>query len=66
MIQLKQFQRKAIDKLVESFYYLWQKNKKGAELVFKAPTGSGKTIMMAEFLRKITDSSIYDTDKAFI
>ena len=27
-------------------------------LIFKAPTGSGKTLMMAEFLKRLIDSRI--------
>jgi type III restriction enzyme len=35
-------------------------------LVFQAPTGSGKTVMMAQFLRDLTGDPQFDTDKAFL
>ncbi|MBP8591168.1 DEAD/DEAH box helicase family protein [Candidatus Shapirobacteria bacterium] len=53
-MQLKIYQENAIDELLEKTKKLLELggNKK---LVFKAPTGSGKTIMMAEFLRRLID-----------
>ena len=34
--------------------------------VFKAPTGSGKTVMMAEFLRCLDDNYQFHDDKAYM
>jgi len=35
-------------------------------LTFKAPTGAGKTIMMAEFLRCLDDNYQFHEDKAYL
>ncbi len=53
-MQLKIYQQNAIDELLTKSKKLLSLagNKK---LVFKAPTGSGKTIMMAEFLKRLVD-----------
>lgn len=53
-MQLKIYQQSAIDELLEKSKRLL--NLFGSKkLVFKAPTGSGKTIMMAEFLKRLID-----------
>jgi len=53
-MQLKIYQENTIEELLEKTKKLlgYSGNKK---LVFKAPTGSGKTIMMAEFLKRLID-----------
>ena len=66
MIKLKDFQEIAIDKLSNTFLELWRTNEYKIPLVFKAPTGSGKTIMMAEFLRVLDDNYQFDGDKAYL
>jgi type III restriction enzyme len=65
-MQLKNFQNNAIDKLKNTFYKLWGSHNRNIPLVFKSPTGSGKTIMMAEFLRRISGEASFDADKAFV
>jgi len=65
-MQLKNFQNNAIDSLKDTFYKLWKSGNKGVPLVFKSPTGSGKTIMMGELLRRISGEASFDADKAFI
>ena len=55
MIDLKDYQEKAIEKLKTETNELLEYTE-GKICVFKAPTGSGKTLMTAEFL-KITLSS---------
>jgi len=54
-MQLKIYQENAIDDLLAKSKRLlsYSSSKK---LVFKSPTGSGKTIMMAEFLKQLVDS----------
>jgi type III restriction enzyme len=55
-MRLKDYQEEAVRELVEKTVKLldYSESKK---IVFKAPTGSGKTIMIAEFLKKlVTDS----------
>ena len=56
MIVLRPYQDKAVSDLYSAATYLLQKagNK---VVVFKAPTGSGKTIIMAEFLRKLVSEN---------
>lgn len=52
MMELKQFQEDAVTSLVKRY----NQQKDGSRdnyIVFKSPTGSGKTIMMGEFLRRI-------------
>lgn len=53
-MQLKIYQENAIDELLTKSKRLlgYSGSKK---LVFKSPTGSGKTIMMAEFLKRLVD-----------
>ena len=63
---LSDFQKKAVDNLTKSFLTLWQTNNYQLPLVFKAPTGAGKTIMMADFLRTLDGNYHFDDDKAYI
>lgn len=64
-MQLKDYQEAAIKKLLDKSKDLLGRsgNKK---LVFKAPTGSGKTIMMAEFLKRLVDDREVKTPLSFI
>jgi type III restriction enzyme len=66
MIELKDFQKKAIDQLSNTFLELWKSGNNKIPLVFKAPTGAGKTIMMAEFLRCLDDNYQFHDDKAYL
>lgn len=66
MIKLMPFQEDAITKLSSVFKKLWKDGRKGADIVFKSPTGSGKTIMMAQFLKDLTQDPLFDVDKCFI
>ncbi|SFV65399.1 hypothetical protein MNB_SUP05-5-1083 [hydrothermal vent metagenome] len=65
-MQLKNFQNNAIGKLQQTFYELWKAGNKNIPLVFKSPTGSGKTIMMAEFLHRVSGEASFDPDKCFV
>jgi type III restriction enzyme len=65
-MQLKNFQDKAVEQLKQTFYQLWQGRNRGIPLVFKSPTGSGKTIMMAEFLRRVSGEASFNADKCFV
>lgn len=64
-MQLKIYQENAIDELLTKSKRLlgYSGNKK---LVFKAPTGSGKTIMMAEFLKQLVDDRDVKQSLSFI
>ena len=64
-MQLKDYQHTAIKKLLtRSKELLAQSGEK--KVIFKAPTGSGKTIMMAEFLKQLVDDAEIKTPLAFI
>jgi len=52
-MQLKTYQENAIEELLEDSKKLLERDSQ--KLIFKAPTGSGKTIMMAEFLKRLVD-----------
>ena len=66
MINLLGFQKDKVDELLEKFVALWSKNQKGIPLVLKAPTGSGKTVMAANFVQGLNSLPNWDQDKAFI
>ncbi|MDO8659242.1 MAG: DEAD/DEAH box helicase family protein [Candidatus Parcubacteria bacterium] len=53
-MQLKIYQENAIDDLLTKTKRLLGYSG-GKKIVFKSPTGSGKTIMMAEFLKQLVD-----------
>ncbi len=66
MITLKPFQEDAISRLKDKFLSLWKLGDRGINLTFKSPTGSGKTIMMAQFLRDIvSDPRLSNTNCSF-
>lgn len=66
MFILKTFQEKAVAELRKSFLELWSTGNRQLPLIFKSPTGSGKTVMIAQFLRDLTGDPQFDVDKAFI
>lgn len=65
-MELKTFQKIAVDQLSDTFLELWKTGKYRIPLVFKAPTGAGKTIILAEFLRCLDDNHQFHEDKAYI
>lgn len=65
-MQLKDFQSTAIDQLSLTFLDLWKTGGYRIPIVFKAPTGAGKTIMMAEFLRCLDNNYQFHEDKAYV
>jgi type III restriction enzyme len=66
-IILKAFQVKAVAELKDTFLTLWQRPNLGNSIVFQSPTGSGKTVMMAEFLSDMTaDPRFTNSDVAYI
>lgn len=58
------YQVKATNELVEKTEILLNKQKDSLILVFKSPTGSGKTIMTAKYIQKIINT--LDDDLCFI
>ena len=65
-MELKDFQKIAVDQLSNTFLELWKTGQYRIPLVFKAPTGAGKTIVMAEFLRCLDDNYQFHEDKAYV
>lgn len=63
---LKTFQKIRIDELSNAFLELWKTGNYKLPIIFKAPTGAGKTVMMAEFLRCLDDNYHFHEDKAYI
>lgn len=63
---LKDFQKKAVEELSLTFLELWRTGNYRIPLIFKAPTGAGKTIMMAEFLRCLDDNYQFHEEKAYL
>lgn len=58
--ELKTYQQKAVNDLLEltkTYLKIWWNTK---EIIFKAPTGSWKTIMMASFLEELKNEDIWD------
>jgi len=56
-MKLKQYQKEAVDKLLSTTKKLL--NKEGSKVcILKAPTGSGKTIMIADFLQKFAEERL--------
>jgi len=53
-MQLKNYQEKAIEELL-AVAKKFLSSPESKRIVFKAPTGSGKTIMMAEFLKRLVN-----------
>ena len=66
MINPLEFQIKAKEELIEKFLKLWENKKRQSPLVFKSPTGSGKTFMVSDFIRNLNKLPQWDVDKAFI
>jgi len=64
-MQLKIYQEDAISDLLDKAKKLLSAGD-GKELVFKAPTGSGKTIMMAEFLKQLVNNKEVKQSFSFI
>ena len=64
-MNLKQFQEQAIaDLLRESKRYLFKNACK--RIVLKSPTGSGKTIIIAEFLKQLTEDQKFKDSLSFV
>ncbi len=60
------FQKTTIDDLNEAFLRLWKKQGRQLPLVFKSPTGSGKTLTAAHFIKGLNHLPQWKIDKAFI
>ena len=61
-----EFQSKAIEEFCTSFKMLWRANGSKLPLVFKSPTGSGKTFMVTSFINDLSAVENFDEDVAWI
>lgn len=66
VFNLLPFQKTVIEDLNEAFLRLWKKQGRQLPLVFKSPTGSGKTLTIAHFIRGLNHLPQWKIDKAFI
>ena len=65
-IILKPFQEKALTDLINEFLHKWKKESMQT-IRFQAPTGSGKTVMMAQFVNEIvSDPRLTEANLAFL
>ncbi|MEI7689353.1 MAG: DEAD/DEAH box helicase family protein [Candidatus Saccharibacteria bacterium] len=53
MFKLAQYQEDAVNNLMDAFRLLLRTSHEDLKIVFKSPTGSGKTIMAAELLKRL-------------
>lgn len=58
MFNLAPYQEEAVQKLVQAFRELLRTNHAQTQVVLKSPTGSGKTIMSAELLKRLADEDL--------
>ena len=63
---LLKFQKTAVDELAETFIRLWKTGNYKIPIVLKSPTGSGKTLMTANFIHALNHTPNWKNDKAFI
>jgi len=64
-MQLKKYQEDAIAELLDKSKKLLARTD-GQKIVFKAPTGSGKTIMTAEYIKRLVDDREVNITLAFV
>ena len=55
MIVLKEYQEKAVEGLLNDTYTVLKMSGGRLKIVFKAPTGAGKTVTMAAYLNKLCE-----------
>lgn len=63
-IKLKDYQKRAVNELEESTKEFLKFEEKQKLIVFKAPTGSGKTVIAAKYIERVAEIS--DEDVCFI
>ena len=57
LINLKDFQKEAVESLLKNVNHLINNNTKNNICVFQSPTGSGKTVMMGQLIRELIDEN---------
>lgn len=60
------FQIEAVEQLINSIKTLWSKHERQIPIVFKAPTGSGKTYMTEKMICDLAEQPDWDRDVAFV
>ena len=55
MLELKDYQKEAVRQLKEEMIKMLNYDDERQKLVFKAPTGSGKTVMVSSLLDELTN-----------
>lgn len=60
------FQIAAVEKLINNIKTLWSKPERQIPIVFKAPTGSGKTYMTEKMICDLAEQPDWDRDVAFV
>jgi type III restriction enzyme len=66
VFRLSSYQEEAVESLTEAVLKIWKSEKLQQPIVFKSPTGSGKTLMVAHAIRSLNHLPQWDEDKAFI
>ena len=54
--ELKNYQEKAVNKLLSRTKELFEENIDKRTIVFQAPTGSGKTFMMSKYVESLIEN----------
>lgn len=60
------FQIEAVEKLIQNIKDLWQNKERQIPLVFKAPTGSGKTYMTEKMICDLAEQPDWDQNVAYV
>lgn len=60
------FQIEAVEKLIQNIKTLWSQPEHQIPIVFKAPTGSGKTYMTEKMICDLAEQPDWDRDVAFV
>ena len=60
------FQIEAVEQLIENIKTLWSKPERQIPIVFKAPTGSGKTYMTEKMICDLAEQPDWDRDVAYV
>lgn len=61
MIELKDYQRRAINELKRQLVEMLNDSEDRQKLVFEAPTGAGKTVMVSALMDEVTRTALYNT-----
>ena len=60
------YQEEAVKELVDKTIHILNSNLTSPTLIFKAPTGSGKTYMCSEYIKAIINNPVINTNFSFI